>query len=521
MTSVRVVSALLLLCLGTASGCVVFTDTSPIAPGDVADGADVADDTASDAPDISDTSDVPDAPDVADFDTPDVEPDAIVEPHDPCADGVSWCAPNTAVRVSCEGAPAAFSCAFGCLDGVCRDTCAVATGCSADASATVTCQGGAPVEDDACPVDFACSDAGCRNAEECVPGTSSCTEDGDVLVCDQTGTTLVRVPCADDACVPVWPDLDDDGWGDGSVPRAHACGVPEGMSANRDDCDDFTQSGSDTPCPGWVIVHPGEFVMGTPVGEVDPVPALEAQQRVRITRRILVMETEVTQAMWAEDSQAPRNPSFNSDCADCPVERVNWFDVLRYANERSIAEGLPRCYTLGECSRDYGTGCEGDAPTCDGYACDQATFVGLDCQGYRLPSEAEWEYFTRAGTVGAYSGVLEDVGWYRESEGEMMTRPVRQLAPNDWGLYDVHGNAAEWVMDIAAAYRGDLEEVRDDALAFGTPSDVSALVERVTRGGAYNATNLACRAGARGVLQPNSRTLVTGFRLVRTFEEPP
>ncbi len=504
------------VCVSLAGGCIWTTDTSEITAADVASDVanDVPDDTAGDADAISDVEDDT----LLDDTTPDdVIPDVVDGPRDPCVGG-AWCDEVSNLLVSCAPSPVATSCTFGCDDGACLPECATAFGCSEDATSTVDCNGGVPTPDDMCPEGFACTDGGCNRTDECEPGSTRCVEGG-IMACDQTGSLSVFVPCGDAACTPVWPDVDGDDWGDGFVPIAVACGVPEGMADNDLDCDDAAPSDSTTPCPGWSVVEPGSFLMGTPEGELAAVPSNEVQQAVEVTRRLLVMQTEVTQDMWVARSAASGNPSFHAECPTCPVEMVSWFDALRFANEMSRSEGLELCYTLGECPPlEYGTGCADEEQGCEAlYACDRATFRGLDCEGYRLPAEFEWEYFTRAGETGPYPAVLETVGWFRDSPGEDETHPVAMLNPNAFGLYDVHGNVHEWVMDVQEAYRGDLVTPTLDPLAFGTPTDVTAGANRVNRGGAFNTSATQCRAAARAFVRPTTRNWATGFRLVRTF----
>ena len=163
----------------------------------------------------------------------------------------------------------------------------------------------------------------------------------------------------------------------------------------------------------------------------------------------------------------------------------------------SDLEGLPRCYADD----------------------DGRTFAGLDCQGYRLPTEAEWEYAARAGTQTAfYTGEitqtdcdtvdpnLNAAGWYCGNAGGA-THPVGQKQPNAWGLYDMHGNVWEWVHDWDGDYpAGDAVD----------PLGPAAGDNRVRRGGLWLSDAQYARAAFRNSLNPdNGSANALGFRPAR------
>ena len=129
---------------------------------------------------------------------------------------------------------------------------------------------------------------------------------------------------------------------------------------------------------------------------------------------------------------------------------ARWIEAVFYCNERSKNESLEACYEVSGCAGTVGKD----------YACASVTFAGLDCDGYRLPTEAEWEYAARAGTASAtYNGdlisdsdmcepnaVLDPIAWFCGNSGKAL-QPVAQKLASPWGIYDILGNAPEWCLD--------------------------------------------------------------------------
>jgi formylglycine-generating enzyme required for sulfatase activity len=234
-----------------------------------------------------------------------------------------------------------------------------------------------------------------------------------------------------------------------------------------------------------VFIPAGEFIMGDNDGDADEKPAHQVQVGA------FYMDThELTQKAY--EALMETNPS-KSKGPDKPVEQVDWYHAVLYCNMRSLKQGLKPCYDPKTLACDFTAG------------------------GYRLPTEAEWEYACRAGTQGKYSfgdasDKLRTYAWFKENAAQT-THPVGQKAPNPWDLYDMHGNVAEWCHDFYG-------ETYYQKNASPNPRGPSAGDKCVLRGGSWRTGADGSRSSARNSETPRFADACFGsdsygFRCVR------
>lgn len=260
----------------------------------------------------------------------------------------------------------------------------------------------------------------------------------------------------------------------------------------------------------FILIPGGTFQMGSPEEEAWR-SGDETQHTVTVSD-FYMSAYELTQAEYQEITG--ENPSSFSG-EDLPVENISWLDAVSYCNARSEREGLTPAYTVN-----------GSNVTWDRSA-----------DGYRLPTEAEWEYACRAGTVTPFntetSISAEESNYYGHypyeiednyfSQGNLTTGPgeyrqttvsVTSFSPNPWGLYNMHGNVGEWVWDYYGAY-ANTDESAVGAAEQTDPTGPETGTLRVYRGGGWNDFAKNMRSAYRAALAGDKGSFNIGMRLVR------
>jgi uncharacterized protein YjdB len=280
-----------------------------------------------------------------------------------------------------------------------------------------------------------------------------------------------------------------------------------------------------------VIIPDGTFMMGSPTTELghydyyDPSWTDETQHEVTLTKGFYMAKYQITHSQFVEVMEF--NPSefvyygerpidYGMDFPnwnDCPIDCPTWYEAIEYCNKLSEWEGFTPAYTI-----------TGATVTCN-----------WDANGYRLPTEAEWEFACRAETTGPFNtgkdtiiSGLPGVGGEANFDGDWAPYngaeagdylgcpiPVGSYEPNDYGLYDMHGNMDEWCWDW---YDEDYYETSPQTDPKGPDSSTGS---KVIRGGSFWSGGEELRSAYRDSAGPRSQWWIIGFRLVRNLPSEP
>jgi formylglycine-generating enzyme required for sulfatase activity len=254
-----------------------------------------------------------------------------------------------------------------------------------------------------------------------------------------------------------------------------------------------------------ITCPPGSFWMGN---DEDHSNALwhsysTPKHEVQITQPFEIAQTPVTQAFW--DSIMAWNPSAFKNKPNHPIENVSWYDSIEFCNILSEKEGLEKCYHFDQIQRK-------------GKQIIKANVIWMPrANGYRLPTEAEWEYAAKANQNFSYSGSndLDEVAWYYENSkvnGANMTHEVKTKKPNAWGLYDMTGNILEWCHDAwhTSAYE-NREPTQNPVFWQNTPC------AHILKGGSYLLDSYFCRITVRLWNEAHIKYANRGLRLLRSI----
>lgn len=201
---------------------------------------------------------------------------------------------------------------------------------------------------------------------------------------------------------------------------------------------------------------------------------------------VTVVTAELWAQVWGESSH------FAGDVR--PKVDVSWRDAIRFCNRLSRSEGLEPAYVVTTQPAPFpeSSWTPHDQPAPD----DWHVVWNRQADGYRLPTDAEWQLACRAGTSGPRYGELDDIGWYDANSGGEL-RPVAQKTPNAWGLHDMLGGVWEWCWDLY------------DESVYGS--------YRIIRGGGWSDPHYSCRAGVRRTTNPRATFDDLGFRLAKSL----
>ena len=269
--------------------------------------------------------------------------------------------------------------------------------------------------------------------------------------------------------------------------------------------------GPEKPLIEMLSIPGGTFRMGSTreTGLLNEIPAHQVT-----LHDFLLGQYEVTQGQYFEiTGQRPSSCRTNPELRgpegwkSLPVEMVNWYEALIFCNKLSIKENLKPVYRINNSTHPNDWG---EVPTDDTTAAWHVVMVH-GANGYRLPTESEWEYAARGGvnTTNRFAGSNDPdpVAWFYENSGTM-SHQIGQKAPNELDLYDMSGNVMEWCWDWQGAYTAAAKE---------NPHGPSSGLYKVIRGGGWSYAIAYCNVAHRHNNLPYYRGVNLGFRVARSL----